>query len=69
MGMLSPYRKASEYVLNLKIKSSSKLERSPMILWLSKLRSLLNCPEALMLKWVQEIVDLIEKCSFAEIFL
>lgn len=66
MGMLSPYRKASEYVLNLRIKSSSKLE---MILWLCKLRSLLNCPEALTLKQVEEIVDLIEKCSFAEIFL
>lgn len=69
MGMLSPYRKASEYVLNLRIKSSSKLERSPMILWLCKLRSLLNCPETLMLKRVEEVVDLIEKCSFAEIFL
>lgn len=66
VGMLSPYRKASEYVLNLRIKSSSKLE---MILWLCKLRSLLNCPEALTLKQVEEIVDLIEKCSFAEIFL
>lgn len=69
VDMLSSCRKASEYMLNLKIKSSSKLERNPMILWLCKLRSLLSCPEALMLKWVQEIVYLIEKCSFAVIFL
>lgn len=68
-GMLSPYRKAAERLLNLKIKSRSKLERYSMILWLCKLGSLLDCPKALMMKGAQETVYLIEKYSFAAIFL
>lgn len=63
------HRKASECMLDLNIKKYSKSEGNQMILWLCKLRSSLNCPASLVLKWVHEIVCLIEKCRFVVIFL
>lgn len=45
-------------MLNLKIKSTSKLERNPLILSLSRLLSLLASAEVLMDKWAQEMFHL-----------